>query len=986
MTDSVVRVLDHNAVFVGVLPASVRWTQRLLGAHTLDSVTIPAEYLRQDGTKESRLAYIDDGWQLLFEGGRYIIEETDGDEETGLTITARSAERELGNFYTNYSPGPGTYLNRTPTQIMDALLAGRIGRRLRNPGFGILDSGNLPTNWTHPTGWTAPLVSNRRVWQADAGSDESVSDQIRCALGEKYRVSVSINAPVGMAGTAGILLRWQLADGTTVDSTATNVTPSGVFATVITGEITALGNRCYIVLKTTGTDQVVQFDDALLYEIGPDTGWTYTGSMDTRAASIPYTDGAIAKYGVWTAAGGSLNATVAGDYIGRAINGPFVTVGWAAGGAGATCLVRINGVRYMQSGATLVPGSTPIDVSGALSLTASGLDPANDHLVEVEVVATATKVTGFTVSTVNLISMRWDFKNVLEALDSIVKAVGGELVFDTVAKTITHTLTAGVDLRATNVLEFRRGVNVVKLGRGGDRRQIANRVTGLGYGQGDYQLVVTVNATGLNADGVTSQSLYGVQRGVYENKDARDLATFTAEVQRACELSAFEKDSYSVEVTDAVAALCSPGDVGHFVYKSRNLSLRILEIKRSNAGGKATLIVGNRAEGAGDVVRGVRRQLATLQRSYQGVPADSNDSFSEQFDRTAGGVDHAAEIPFFVPYGADLLDLRLRYQVGGMRNFATAASSGGGSTSSSESTPSGGGSAPTSAAGGGGTQTSTAPSSDTSGASTKTTSDVTSGSTTYFPALTVPTAMRSLVNYTTWYEVNVTAVPAVTWGNQYGAVSVANYGGGARTFNWEMRTAAGGGGSLLASGTFTSLANGACATAFANITAGSSVYFRVQQTTTSAANFLFNAALTCTQDVGPHLGNHGHGMAHTHTLSAHAHNVTYPTHQHSVTIPAHTHSAHSHTVYAHTHGLDYGIYESATPATIRVYLDGTLITALNDQTVVSDFDLLPYIGKDSMGRVAEGWHTLSFKTATNGATGSVRGTLFSQRFLSTESI
>jgi len=123
-------------------------------------------------------------------------------------------------------------------------------------------------------------------------------------------------------------------------------------------------------------------------------------------------------------------------------------------------------------------------------------------------------------------------------------------------------------------------------------------------------------------------------------------------------------------------------------------------------------------------------------------------------------------------------------------------------------------------------------------------------------------------------------------------------------------------------------------------------------------------------------------MDHTHTTPNH----THPAHSHTVTIASHTHSTpnHTHTIPDHAHTLSYGIYESSSPATVRVYLDDTLITALNDLTLVSDFDLMPYIGKDSNGRVQEGWHTLEFKSATAGATGSVRGTLFARKFLSTE--
>jgi hypothetical protein len=65
-------------------------------------------------------------------------------------------------------------------------------------------------------------------------------------------------------------------------------------------------------------------------------------------------------------------------------------------------------------------------------------------------------------------------------------------------------------------------------------------------------------------------------------------------------------------------------------------------------------------------------------------------------------------------------------------------------------------------------------------------------------------------------------------------------------------------------------------------------------------------------------------------------------------------------------------------------LDGVAITALSDLTVVSDFDLRPYIQLDSSGRPMEGWHTISFTSATASATGSVRGCLFMRKFLGTE--
>ena len=125
-------------------------------------------------------------------------------------------------------------------------------------------------------------------------------------------------------------------------------------------------------------------------------------------------------------------------------------------------------------------------------------------------------------------------------------------------------------------------------------------------------------------------------------------------------------------------------------------------------------------------------------------------------------------------------------------------------------------------------------------------------------------------------------------------------------------------------------------------------------------NFTVSGVLTA-------IGAHEHGMDHTH-------GVTLLDHTHPVDLPD------------HRHDLEYGIHESGMPATLRVALDGAVIVALDDRMFVSDFDLLPFISKDSNGRVQEGWHSLSVRSATDGSTGSIRGTLFSQRFLSTEAV
>jgi hypothetical protein len=973
---TLVTLLDASGDVVAVLPAQVRWSLKLTRPDELVQVRIPWEYLLSDGTLLSKVSALDTGWYALWDGGKYVVGDVDTDNESGLTFDALSAETDdLGNLYTNYSGGPATYINMLPTDIADAILSGQVGRPVKNAGFGILDTSDLPTNWSHPAGWTSKMVSNRRVWQADAGSEESYSDDLPCTPGVAYRVKVNASA-ASTTGTRGVKFRWILSDGSTVDSAVTNLAvEDGAFHEVDTGGVVALGTRLRIVLKTAGTAHVSQFDDVRLYEIGPDSGYTYTGYLDARDAAVPYTDGAYTKYGVWTEGASYLESTAVGDYVARIVNGPFVTVEFAAGGAGASAKVKINGIQYQASGSSLVRGTAPIDVSTAKSLTASGLDPANDHIVEVEVDAVKVRFEGLTVSTDNLISMKWDDKTLYEALWSIAKAVGGELVFDAAAGTVTHLSARGQDLKANNIVEFRRGLNVIRMARRESRGKLVNRLTYIGYGEGQYMLRVTVDATGTNDSGDTSQDVYGIRRGVYINKECKSLATATAEAQRLVEESCWPQRSYDVQVTDEVADLLTPGDVGHFVYRDINEDLRILEITRTTDGGPAALVVARTSDPLVDQIVAAGKQLATLQKSYQGVPSDSNMYFSEQFERTSGGTDTPATVDFFIPYGADLLDLRLRYQVGGLRAYAKGAASGGGSTSGD-----GGGTTVASASGGSSTPTSGDASTPSGGGSTTPSGGGSTSGSGSQAVVTSPGTSRSIEGNTTnaWATVAAWGLNSTNYPTQVVMVGIFNRSGASRTFNLEVGTTYGG------DDVFTStpiVGNNSVvweSYALSGGTLGDSMFARLQPGTTSSSNYDFTVLIV--------------GYAsHTHTTPAHTHSTpdhTHPAHSHTVTIGSHTHNVtvadHAHTVPAHTHALTYGIYESSTPATVRLYLDGALITALNDSTYVSDFDLLPYVTKDSNGRVAEGWHTLAWKSATAGATGRVRGTVFARKFIATE--
>jgi len=435
--------------------------------------------------------------------------------------------------------------------------------------------------------------------------------------------------------------------------------------------------------------------------------------------------------------------------------------------------------------------------------------------------------------------------------------------------------------------------------------------------------------------GETSQDRYGIRRGKIVNKDWKDLATASAELTRLVNAAAFPQYTYRAEVPDTTAALCIVGDTGHFVFRGVNLTLRILEIVRQNDGTTASMVLGDTAETLADIVAGTRRELATLQKSYQGSPTDSNDSFSEAFERTLAGVDVPAEVAFYVPYAADLQALRLRYQVGGMRAYAKAVGGGGGVN-----TPSGGGS--TTPSGGG----------STSGASSKSTADAVA------QAVTASTGVsRRCTADATYYDVVAPNVGSYTTRGAY--ATVQDQSGSSATYYYQWRQ---------------TNENGAIVVDTTAITIGgfgTQALYHDWSAYTTAACFMIKRDASANFDVTCSMigySTHSHGMEHTHTT------------------PAHTHATpdHVHALPDHAHTLSYGIYESGIPATVRVALDGVTIPALDDLIDVSDFDLLPFVGKNSNGRVAEGWHTLAFATATDGTTGGVRGTVFGQKFLSTE--
>lgn len=112
--------------------------------------------------------------------------------------------------------------------------------------------------------------------------------------------------------------------------------------------------------------------------------------------------------------------------------------------------------------------------------------------------------------------------------------------------------------------------------------------------------------------------------------------------------------------------------------------------------------------------------------------------------------------------------------------------------------------------------------------------------------------------------------------------------------------------------------------------------------------------------------NHTHRVTipnHSHTVNipAHTHNFEIPNHTHTVDIPAHTHSveipAHTHEIELpnHTHNVKHEIVELDTlPSRVTIKVDGN--TVPHTSTSGDRIDLVPYLAKDSEGRITRGRH------------------------------
>lgn len=108
---------------------------------------------------------------------------------------------------------------------------------------------------------------------------------------------------------------------------------------------------------------------------------------------------------------------------------------------------------------------------------------------------------------------------------------------------------------------------------------------------------------------------------------------------------------------------------------------------------------------------------------------------------------------------------------------------------------------------------------------------------------------------------------------------------------------------------------------------------------------------------GVDLYTYGSSGTHSHSFStpSHTHDFSVPNHTHDFTIPNHTHEI---TLPDHTHDIEFGIFKlQETPSEVVINVDGVEVPGTS--TSGDNIDLIPYLSKDSEGKVNRGKHVIS---------------------------
>lgn len=612
-----IRVYDFARTYKSVLIGQAQISDVLDGPNRL-SCTFPYYYTLSDGSAQTRASMVTGGWYLEYDGQWYRIWDYDRDKDkNSISVDAASAETDLDAFLTNYGQIPFSVESYTPTELMTAVFGGLPECDWYNGRLRELDDAGDLLGWTL-TNFDFVAEAGENILYCQAASGEAQSEGIRHTSGAQIKPVVDLKVADGFVGKIELVLLWESAIGaSTAYSERLTITPTVYddwFTFTAPSWIPVKNERCYLSLVISENDDLyeVDFRRVRFVQNEASTGWTYVGSMDTRATSVAYNDPLWLRYGGWAldAVNAVIQTSTVDDTLGRSFTGDLVTVIFAAGGAGATCDVLVDGELRVSD----------LDVSVADSYAVTGLDRYRAHLLEIVCTGGTVKVSGLTISPENRIAVTWNRLGVYQALKALRDIVGGEYEFDTRDRTVYHDSSRGINVTTGNLLWLREGQNLGSFTVATDESQVGNRGYGGGYGDGAFQIGVVVDATETDDSGNTSQDLYGVQRFAYTNKDAQDVATLALDTYTETNKRAFPKVTYRATVSDADAAYLEPGDTCRVTHTllGGTKTLRVLEVTRRSDGNAATVLWGDRitSDDPSSQYASLQRRVDQLLRKY----------------------------------------------------------------------------------------------------------------------------------------------------------------------------------------------------------------------------------------------------------------------------------------------------------------------------------------------------------------------------------
>lgn len=556
-----------------------------------------------------------------------------------------------------------------------------------------------------------------------------------------------------------------------------------------------------------------------------------------------------------------------------------------------------------------------------------------------------------------------EHENVLSVLFSVPKPfdVAYQWTWDTSVYPWVLNLTQAPD---EVVGETRWGKNVRGFTKYSDPKPLCTRIYPLGYGEGVNQLDIReVNPTGLPYIEADTVGEYGIINYVwpdrrYEYADALFAAGKAKLEELKRPLVTYEVDAVDLRQLGHLDRF----DVGKLV-RIHDVDLGVVDVRvmrftRPDSTGEPWAIqleIGNKRDNLAVSNVDLARRQQINDTYSQGTTNRDSHSYVDNCD-----PQHPAKIRLFLDEGlVNINSMKLTYEIEPFRAYSRAIEGGGAIVDSTEA---GGASTQTSSSGGGTTATSssgggtTATSSSGGGVSTSTASGGGSSQTSSSGGGT--SRSTSSGGGTTTTSTSAGAHRHVMFQTT----------GNAPSSQFAMAASTAGGGTIYLDGNTSGMTN------FETLSAADSHSHSV-----SIPNHTHEFSTP----------DHTHSVnipSHTHDFNVpnHSHNVTIPNHTHDVTIPNHTHTvnipAHIHEIRLpdHVHEIEHGIFVlNRQPSAVEIRVDGNLVPS-ND-TVGREIDIIPYLAKDSSGKVSRGaFHEV---TITPNDLGRVSADVISRLFI-----